>query len=388
MIAAPTNQDANAICARDRHLFGPGRKRILSIDGGGVRGVVALAFVERFEALLAAKAGRAIRLCDYFDFIGGTSTGAIVATGLALGYSAAEIRDFYFRLAPRIFRKPFFRLPFWQAKFDAEALRREITGILGDRSLDSTGLQTGLGVMLKRIDAGGAWILTNNPRSKYWDAPSDGSFIGNRHYSLANIVRASTAAPHYFNPQEIPIVEGAPPALFVDGGLTPHNDPSLALLLATVMPCHRIGWSLGADKLTVVSVGTGSYRVRLNARDLRRGSSVTIALRALVQQISENQQLTLSLMSWMGAGGSRWPINSEIGDLVEAEPPFGAQFRFLRYDAKLEADWLDDTLGVSLTSREIARIRRFDDPGAIALLYDIGVRAANVQITKTDMDSA
>jgi hypothetical protein len=103
------------------------------------------------------------------------------------------------------------------------------------------------------------------------------------------------------------------------------------------MPCHRIGWSLGADKLTVVSVGTGSYRVRLNARDLRRGSSVTIALRALVQQISENQQLTLSLMSWMGAGGSRWPINSEIGDLVEAEPPFGAQFRFLRYDAKLEA---------------------------------------------------
>jgi len=149
MIDAPTNQDANAICARDRHLFGPGRKRILSIDGGGVRGVVALAFVERFEALLAEKAGRAIRLCDYFDFIGGTSTGAIVATGLALGYSAAEIRDFYFRLAPRIFRKPFFRLPFWQAKFDAEALRREITGILGDRSLDSTDLQTGLGVMLK-----------------------------------------------------------------------------------------------------------------------------------------------------------------------------------------------------------------------------------------------
>ena len=139
MIAAPTNQDANAICARDRHLFGPGRKRILSIDGGGVRGVVALSSVERFEALLAEKAGHAIRLCDYFDLIGGTSTGAIVATGLALGYSAAEIRDFYFRLAPRIFRKPFFRLPFWQAKFDAEALRREITGILGDRSLELDG---------------------------------------------------------------------------------------------------------------------------------------------------------------------------------------------------------------------------------------------------------
>jgi hypothetical protein len=115
---------------------------------------------------------------------------------------------------------------------------------------------------------------------------------------------------------------------------------------------------------------------------------VTIALRALMQQISENQQLTLSLMSWMGAGGSRWPINSEIGDLAEAEPPFGAQFRYLRYDAKLEADWLRDALGVSLTLRDVARIRRFDDPGAIALLYDIGVRAANVQITNADIDSA
>jgi len=388
MVSAPPKCDPNATCARDRHLFGAGRKRILSIDGGGVRGVVALAFIARFEALLAEKAGRAIRLCDYFDFIGGTSTGAIVATGLALGYSATEIRDFYFRLGPRIFRKPFFRLPFWQAKFDAEALRREIAGILGDRCLDSPDIQTGLGVMLKRIDAGGAWILTNNPRAKYWETPSDGSFIGNRHYSLANIVRASTAAPHYFNPQEIQIVEGEPAALFVDGGLTPHNDPSLALLLATVMPCHRIGWGLGVAKLTVVSVGTGSYRVRLNAADLRRGSSVTIALLSLVQQISENQQLTLSLMSWLGAGGARWPINSEIGDLTDTEPPFGAQFRFLRYDVKLESDWLKDVLGISVTPREVAQIRRFDDPDAISLLYEIGARAANVQIVESDIDTA
>ncbi len=385
MVTAPTNDDKEPSCARDRHLFGPGRKRILAIDGGGVRGVVALAFIERLEAVLSEQAGRKTRLCDHFDFIGGTSTGAIVATGLALGYSAAEICDFYFRLAPRIFRKPFFRLPVWQAKFDAEALRREIAGILGARRLDSTDIQTGLGVMLKRIDAGGAWILTNNPRAKYWETPDDRSFIGNRHYSLANVVRASTAAPHYFDPQEITIVDGEPPALFVDGGLTPHNDPSLALLLATIMPCHNIGWSLGADKLTVVSIGTGSYRVRTDARALRRGSSVNVALLSLVQQISENQQLTLSLMSWLGLGGARWPINSEVGDLTGTEPPFGAQFRFLRYDVKLEADWLAETLGVSVAPRELKQIRRFDDPDAIALLYDIGSRAAKVQIKEAEV---
>ena len=79
--------------ARDRHLFAPGRKRILALDGGGVRGVVALAFLKEIERALAAQAGRPVRLCDHFDLIGGTSTGAIIAAGLALsagpGLSAA-----------------------------------------------------------------------------------------------------------------------------------------------------------------------------------------------------------------------------------------------------------------------------------------------------------
>ena len=156
---APTSSD---LLPRDRHLFAPGPKRILAIDGGGVRGVVALAFLERIERILESQYGRPVRLCDHFDLIGGTSTGAIIATALALGYKAAEIRDFYFRLGPRVFRRPKLRLPGWQAKFDARALARELEEIIGSRKLDSTDLQTGLGVMLKRIDTGSAWTLMNN----------------------------------------------------------------------------------------------------------------------------------------------------------------------------------------------------------------------------------
>ena len=81
--------------ARDRHLFAPGPKRILALDGGGVRGVVALAFLKEIERTLAAQAGRPVRLCDHFDLIGGTSTGAIIAAGLALGHSVDELIDFY-----------------------------------------------------------------------------------------------------------------------------------------------------------------------------------------------------------------------------------------------------------------------------------------------------
>jgi patatin-like phospholipase/acyl hydrolase len=70
---------------RDEHLFGPGPKRILALDGGGVRGVISLAYLERIEAILRRRFGPETVLADYFDLIGGASTGAIIATGLDLG---------------------------------------------------------------------------------------------------------------------------------------------------------------------------------------------------------------------------------------------------------------------------------------------------------------
>jgi hypothetical protein len=373
---------------RDRHLFGPGRKRILSIDGGGVRGILALAFLERLETILTKDNGQAFRICDHFDLIGGTSTGAIIATGLALGFSAKDIRDFYVRMSPKVFRAPWPRLLGWQSKFDAEALRREIIEVVGARTLGSPDLQTGLGLMLKRLDRGGPWILTNNPKGKYWENPPDGKYIGNRNYSLANIVRASTAAPHYFDPQEIEIAAGETPALFVDGGLTAHNDPALALFLCAVLPAFRFDWKLGVDNLTVVSLGTGTYRDSLDARDLRRASSVSIALTSLTQQIAEAQQLTLTMMSWLGRGGSPWPINAEIGDLRNVEASFGALFRFLRYDVRLEDLWLRENLGLTIAPRDIAAARRLDNPEALDLLSEIGRRAAERQMTAGDFTSA
>jgi predicted acylesterase/phospholipase RssA len=74
-------------------LFGPGRKRVLALDGGGVRGAISVAFLERIEELLAQSEGRDVRLGDAFDLVGGTSTGAIIAGALALGYSTAQVKD-------------------------------------------------------------------------------------------------------------------------------------------------------------------------------------------------------------------------------------------------------------------------------------------------------
>src|SRR5580704_14451903 len=75
----------------------PDQRRLLALDGGGIRGLLTLGIIEKLEAdLRAANGGSAsFRLCDYFDFIGGTSTGAILAAGLAIGKSIEELIAFY-----------------------------------------------------------------------------------------------------------------------------------------------------------------------------------------------------------------------------------------------------------------------------------------------------
>src|SRR6185312_8551342 len=141
---------------------------ILSLDGGGVRGVIAVAFLERIEAILTAQAGHNVRLCDHFDLVGGTSTGAIIAGGIALGKTTRELKDIYQRLAPLAFHHSRFRIPFLQPKFDVTALRREIAAIVGEQTLDSQELRTGLGIVAKRADTASLWIVANNPRAPYW----------------------------------------------------------------------------------------------------------------------------------------------------------------------------------------------------------------------------
>ena len=136
---------------------------------------------------------------------------------------------------------------------------------------------------------------STNSRSAYWDTSDDGVFVGNRHFRLANLIRASAAAPHYFDPELIAIAEGRPPGLFLDGAVTPHNNPSLALFLTAVLPAYGLNWTLGADKLRIISVGTGLHRPTLSIEEARRIRPIGLAVKALSSQISENEKLVLLL---------------------------------------------------------------------------------------------
>jgi len=372
---------AAAPSQRDRHLFGSGPKRILSLDGGGVRGAITIAFLERLETLIGEIEGKPTLLCDWFDIIGGTSTGAIIAGALALGYRAADIHTFYKQFGPKVFRHSFWRISGFRAKFSAVNLAAELDKIIGDRTLDSPDIRTGLCIVTKRLDTGSVWILMNNPHLPYWNTPADNSFIGNCHYRLASVIRASAAAPYYFDPEYIEIVRGMLPGLFIDGAVSPHNNPVLHLLMAATLPHYGLGWPLGAEKLKIVSVGTGTYRYRLTPKEMPRFKTLGIAAHALSSQISDAQQLVLMLMTWLGYSPTQWEINSEIGNLGLLDSPSGKPlFRFLRYDVILENEWLLRELGVSLEESTIQRYRLLDAAENISAIYELGARAAEIQI--------
>ena len=375
--------DSAGPSSRDRHLFGPGPKRILSLDGGGVRGAISIAFLERLEKQIDEIEGRPTLLGDWFDLIGGTSTGAIIAGALALGFRVADVRNFYHTLGPRVFRRSFWRIAGLMSKFDRQNLISELNTIIGPRVLETDDLRTGLAVVAKRLDTGSSWVIVNNPKSRYWETPSDKSFLGNRHYHLINLIRASAAAPHYFDPELIEITPHEPPGLFIDGALTPHNNPALQLFLYAALPQYGLSWPLGAENLMIVSVGTGYTRPHVSVQELAWLRPIGMAVRALGAQVSESQQLVLTLMSWLGDTPTAWSINSELNDVSQISPPWDRPlFRFLRYDIQLEQSWLERELGATIDNRTLASYRRIDAPENIPAIFELGARAAERQIKR------
>ena len=229
---------------------------------------------------------------------------------------------------------------------------------------------------MKRMDTGSAWIVSNNPNGKYWSDAPGGQHIGNKRYRLADLIRASTAAPHYFTPETIDIVAGELPGLFVDGGFTPHNNPSLALLQLVTIPAHGYGWETGADKLRIISIGTGMFRETVDPTSAGRMTSAVFAVKALAGMINDCEMQVLSIMQSLSHSPTAWEINSEIGDLSGVLLTNEPLLEFLRYDVKLEADWLKRELGLTVSDIEIERLCRIDDAEIIPLAYDIGVAAA------------
>src|SRR5579883_3498917 len=235
------------------------QKKLLALDGGGILGAISIEYLVRIEGLLrkVLKRDESFVLADYFDYIVVTSSGAIIATCVALGMPAAEIRQFYHDHGPEMFNPSWF-IERHKYKYTDENLAKMLRDTIDRRTgetetrFGSEKLRTLLMVVLRNVSTDSPWPLSNNPVAMYNDPRSKDS---NLNLPLWRVVRASTAAPTYFPAEQLPV--GAQPFTFEDGGVTSFNNPAFQLFLMATVHAYNLRWPAGEKKMLLVSVGTG-----------------------------------------------------------------------------------------------------------------------------------
>ena len=360
-------------------------KRILSLDGGGIRGILTLEYLGAIEDILRSRTHRPdLVLSDYFDLIGGTSTGAIIAATLACGMPVARIKQVYRDLGASVFEKSY--LQQWRLgrkvaglispKFPGRRVQVALDQELGaTTTLDSPLVRTGLMIMTKRLDTGSPWPLHNHPRAQY--SAQDGKLF------LTQVVRASSAAPTYFEPQKITISSrdgSSTVAAFVDGGVSPFNDPALQLLMLAALDGHGFHWKTGKDRLLLISVGTGTFKQRLSTSKLLKMPAAEQGLRSLQSLMDDAGRVNHALLQWLTNCVTPWIIDRAVGDM-RADSANGPQLAtYARYNVLLEQNWLNTEVKAAYQPDRLAKIAEMDDPTNIEDLAEIGRLAATVQI--------
>lgn len=317
-------------------------KKLLAFDGGGIRGALAIEIAAGIENILRTALGKGpgFVLADWFDFIGGTSTGGIIATCLSLGMSAAQVRDFYHREGARLFSKAAF-LKRFQYKYDDDNLAGMLREVIGgdDVTLGTDHLKTLLLLMMRNATTDSPWPLSNNPRALYNDRARANC---NLDLPLWRLVRASTAAPTYFPPEVIEV--GDKRFTFVDGGVTMYNNPAFQMFLMATVDAFRLGWPTGRERLLVVSVGTGAApdaNADLAPGDMNLIYNATRIPSALMYAALNEQDMLCRVFGDCRHGA---PLDREQGDLCGAAGSGAVPdklFTYMRYNAELTRAGLD-----------------------------------------------
>ncbi len=241
--------------------------RVLSIDGGGMRGIIPAVLLEALEARVKKP------LSEVFDLIAGTSTGGIIALALAKPeqsgrpqYSPAAICELYRQEGKLIFNRP---IPHIVAtlggltgpKYPADGIDRVLRRYFGDVRLSKALTR----VMVTSYDTAAStpyFFKSFRPKHEGYES-SHGDATSPDDHLMRLAARATSAAPTFFPPVALaPIDRTEPGKALVDGGVFANN-PSMCALAEAVR-------HFPDRKYLVVSVGTGSDQERLLYSEVRR----------------------------------------------------------------------------------------------------------------------
>jgi patatin-like phospholipase/acyl hydrolase len=345
-------------------------RAILALDGGGIRGAFTLGVLGELETILAEETGRGedFVLSDYFDFIGGTSTGAIIATGLALGWTVDSLKERYRRLGSAIFgKRRLGPLRAW-SKYPPGPLRRHLKHEFGNRTFGDPDLRTVLMIVIHNRTTDSPWPLVNNPKALF-GAPQG----HNLEQRLADLLAASTAAPSFFPSVRLDFGEGAQEC--VDGGVTAHNNPALQMFLTATLPEYRMEWATGPDKLQLISIGTGYSPARLTDLSRVRRHIIYVASNmpwGLMFAAAYHNDVVCRALADTKFGPH---LDAELNDMVGGglQPKL---FTYARYNVELS----DDTLAqfkINVPARQLIKIDTVDH---VETLMQLGTSYARLHL--------
>ena len=210
------------------------RFRILSLDGGGAKGVYTLGVLREIEALIGC------RLCDRFDLIFGTSTGAIIAALLALGRRVEEIQELYDTYVPVVMKRK------WRSA-KSKALSELAVKVFGDTKFDA--MKTNIGIVTTKWDIERPMIFKANPDQAHG---RESSFTPGFGCTIGDAVQASCSAYPFFK-RKIVTTEKGDVMELMDGGYIANN-PTLYAIADAVR-----AMKVAPERLRVVNVGVGEY---------------------------------------------------------------------------------------------------------------------------------
>lgn len=313
------------------------RFRILSVDGGGIRGLISALTIAEIEKRLGEKAGKEVRMADYFHLFAGTSTGGLIALALTSPkrLSADELASFYTEDGPQIFHRGFGHElgSLWGIsgpKYTLAPLRDAVERRLGKSTISEATrdlLVTSYDMHRSEPYFFKRWRALERPE---------------RNFPIAEAALATSAAPTYFPSH------GLGERALVDGGVFAAN-PSVAAIAEALGRQSDEPARLGPDDLFLLSVGTGEFETGFSQREVSRWGALGW------MTAGDEPPILGAMLGGASDGADYWAhmlLNHAPGEGVPTPDELGRGPRYYRLQVRLaEPIAMDDASRQTLKTR-------------------------------------
>lgn len=259
---------AKKITKKTSKRTGTTRYRILALDGGGIRGIITAHWLKNLEEMLGSPVG------DHFDLVAGTSTGSILACGVAMRIPAADIVQMYRQYGREVFPSSASRL--WSRlgrtlsqgvsapKYDDKGLERVLRRQFGDKRFGDLPSKSPILLVTTYNTLTRQAIVFKSSRNRYDNLP------------IWEAAKASSSAPTYF-PAHVTGVLGAAMPL-IDGGVVANNPTACAIAEGVRENSQRTRGKVPLERFVVASLGTGHNTRPITAAEAREWGAVEWAI--------------------------------------------------------------------------------------------------------------